>query len=154
MGKPVFCKDDLECISFNNNEFKTYEGLKSQCFDQSCFSEPDSEENIRLSRAPKSPSDNGLNFLLAAEQQNIWHGGIKALQDYFLKSNFQNISEKEFYSLVSSQTERLIPPLSMPFNESTFIGSVAICTLKDDLIVDLFAEYQDEYIHFFWESLA
>ncbi|WP_220721334.1 hypothetical protein [Agarivorans litoreus] len=150
----MFSRNDIENIDFQNNRLGCYRGLYSTFYNQYSFRVPDSEESIRISRAPKSAQDNGMLFWLAAELQDNWNGREQYFEPYIIDSDFKNISEYDFNSMVSSQCSDLIIKPVLPLNSGKFIGALAMCTMERELIVDLFAEYEDEFIHFIWESTA
>ncbi|MEO3879477.1 hypothetical protein [Rheinheimera fenheensis] len=150
----MFKRSDLGNIDFGNNRLSSYRGLYSTSYNQFAFRVPDSEESIRISRAPKLQRDNGLYFWLAAELQDDWVGREQYFRPYIEDSDFKEISESEFNSMVCSQCNDLITKPNLPLNTGKFIGALAMRTMEKELIVDLFAEYDNEYIHFIWESTA
>ena len=150
----MFKRNDLENIDFESNRLDRYIGLYSTYYNQYSFRVPDSEESIRISRAPKLQRDNGLQFWIAAELQDNWEGRMPYFRPYIEDSDFKEISETEFNSMVYSQCNDLITKPNLPLNDGKFIGALAMCTMEKELIVDLFAEYENEYIHFIWESTA
>jgi hypothetical protein len=150
----MFKRSDLESVDFESNRLGRYRGLYSTYYNQFAFRVPDSEESIRISRAPKIEQDNGLRFWLAAELQENWSGREHFFQPCIRDSDFKEISESEFNTMVKSQCDDLITKPSLPLSSGKFIGALAMCTMEKELIVDLFAEYDNEYIHFIWESTA
>ena len=150
----MFKRSDLEGIDFESNGLACYQGLFSTYYDQFAFKVPDSEESIRISRALKLEHDNGLLFWLAAELQDDWNGREKYFRSYIEESDFKVLSEVEFNVMVLSQCADLITKPTLPLNSKQFVGALAMCTMQRELIVDVFAEYEDEYIHFIWESTA
>lgn len=150
----MFKRSDLESVDFESNRLGCYRGLYSTYYNQFAFRVPDSEESIQISRSPKLAKDNGLLFWLAAELQDNWSGREQYFQPYINDADFKEISESEFNSMVYSQCNDLISKPSLPLNTGKFVGALAMYTMEKDLIVDLFAEYDNEFIHFFWESTA
>lgn len=150
----MFKRSDLERIDFESNRLGCYRGLCSTYYNKFAFRVPASEESIRISRAPKIEQDNGLVFWLAAEFQDDWDGREKYFRPYIEESDFKVLSESEFNFMVLSQCADLIVKPTLPLNSGRFIGALAMCTMQRELIVDLFAEYEDEYVHFIWESTA
>lgn len=66
----MFKRRDLGNIDFQIHRLGYYRGLYSTFYNQFAFIVPDSEESIRISRAPKLIQDNGVEFWLAAELQD------------------------------------------------------------------------------------
>ncbi|MFZ3002519.1 MAG: hypothetical protein WA071_19545 [Undibacterium umbellatum] len=70
-------------------------------------------------------------------------------------AEFRPISEEKFNALVAEQCFGLIVKPQLPLNQSgQFVGALLMRDMETDLVVDLFAEYEDEYIHFYWHSTA
>lgn len=117
------------------------------------FSE--SEETIRVTRAHKRQGENGLNFWLRAEWIDWRPGGESYFAGYVSDAKFEEISEAVFNQMVADQTIDLIAPLKQPLHEPIgFVGALLMYSMKTDFIVSLFAEYEDEYIHFHWDTTA
>ncbi|MBO2582286.1 MULTISPECIES: hypothetical protein [Shewanella] len=150
----MFEYDDLEKIDFEDMSLGRYRGLYTTTYNRFAFRVPDSEESIRICRSPKLGRDNGLNFWLAAELQDDWSDREEYFKPYIIEADFTKISEDKFNSMVRSQCSELIAQPSLPLNTGEFVGAYAMYTLDRELIVDLYAEYTDEYIHFIWESTA
>lgn len=150
----MFKRGDLQEIDFGDFYLGCYRGLYFTTYNQFAFNVPDSEESIRISRSPKFGNDNGVKFWLAAELQDDWSNRKEYFKPYILESDFKSISESEFHKMVSQQCSELITKPTLPLNSGIFIGALAMCTVERELIVDLFAEYEDEFLHFIWESTA
>ncbi|PNQ54180.1 hypothetical protein [Vibrio sagamiensis] len=150
----MFKRSDLKSIDFKNDQLEFYRGLYSTYYNQFAFRVAASEESIRITRAPKLEKDNGLLFWVAAELQENWSGREQYFQRFIQSSDFKEISESEFNSMVFSRCGELITKPSLPLSSGNFIGALAMCTMEKELTVDLFAEYDNEYIHFIWESTA
>ncbi|WP_425502575.1 hypothetical protein [Pseudomonas izuensis] len=107
------------------------------------FSNRSSEERIRVTRVHKRQGENGSNFWLFAEWIDWRPGGER----YF--------AEAVFNQMVADQAIDLIAPLKQPLHEPTgFVGALLMYSMKTEFIVSLFAEYEDEYIHFYWDTTA
>ena len=114
-----------------------------------------SQETIRITRAPKRQAENGLNFWLHAEWIDWRPGGESYFPGYVTGAQFEEISEAVFNQMVADQAIDLIAPLRQPLHESTgFMGALLMYSMKTEFIVSLFAEYEDEYIHFYWHTLS
>ncbi|MCR6667999.1 MAG: hypothetical protein NVV69_18745 [Methyloversatilis sp.] len=132
-----------------------YRGLHYDVHPQFAFNPPDSEQMIRITRAPKEAGDNGLKFWINAEHLDDWDGRTEFLRPYLSASEFRSITEEEFNRAVAAQALDLIAPLQLPLHQPVgFVGGLAMHTIETDFMVSLFAEYEDEFIHFFWETSA
>jgi hypothetical protein len=164
----MFSRSDLDSLDsallIDWRYMGSYPGLHYAVFPQHAFRVPDSEQTIRITRAPKRSGDNGLQFWVSAECANSPSGNYdqstrdrraEKAANYFRGARFRNIDEVEFNSIVRGQcTELLIVP-NLPLHEPQgFIGAISIRTLETELVVSLVAEYADEFIHFYWESTA
>lgn len=150
----MFDKKDLDNVDFTDQQLSCFEGLYVIHFNQYSFRVPDSEETIRIARSPKLQPHKGLQFWLAAGLQDNWAGREDYFRSYVEGCEFKKISESQFNLMVATQCEGLITKPSLPLNDSKFVGALAMRTIDKEFIVDLFAEYEDEYIHFFWETTA
>jgi len=154
----MFQRSDLENIDFDDGMLPYYRGLYSTVYEQYAFTSPGSEECIVLYRAPKLEGDNGLRFWLAAELEDDWNGRMQYFRPYIEDSNFKEISESEFNSIVHLKCKYLITKPDIPLiSSSKFIGALemhATEDIKDIDHVELFAEYENEYIYFTWETTA
>ncbi|MFZ6756000.1 hypothetical protein ACO0K9_02180 [Undibacterium sp. Ji50W] len=147
----MFSKSDLDQIDINIFGLHRYRGLYFVTYRQDAFAVPDSEENIYISRAPKYPGDNGIRFWLAAEMSK----GEKLYGPYLQEAEFRPIPEEKFNGLVAEQCFHLILKPQLPLNQSgQFVGALLMYSMETEFIVDLFAEYEDEYIHFYWHTTA
>jgi len=116
---------------------------------------PDSEELIRIARAPKQSGESGLRFWLAAEYLDDWSSRESFYRPYLQGAAFERISEEQFNEMVAAQCSELLSQLQLPLKASgKFVGAMMMYSIKTDFIVDLFAEYDDEFIHFYWEMTA
>lgn len=147
----MFTKSDLDQIDINDFGLHRYRGLYFVTYRQDAFNSPSSEENIYISRAPKEIGDNGIRFWLAAEMSK----SEKLYGPYLQEAEFRPISEEKFNALVAEQCLDLIVKPQLPLNKSgQFVGALLMYSMETDFIVDLFAEYEDEYIHFYWHTTA
>lgn len=150
----MFNRTDLQKINFDDFHLRCYRGLYYTTYNPYAFDVPDSEECIRISRAPKLANDNGLKFWLAAELQDDWSNREKYFKPYVFESDFRLLTENEFNNMVLNQCSALITKPNLPLNSGKFVGALAMCTMEREFIVDLFAEYEDEFLHFIWETTA
>lgn len=145
--------DIAEGINNRLHRLGCYPGLHFHRYPQFAFDPPDGEEGIRITRAPKCPGDSGLNFWLCAEWMADWRGREAYFVGYLSGASFEAINEREFNDLVAARCTHLIAKLALPLNTSgTFMGAILLYSMKTKLIVSLVAEYEDEYIHFYWDT--
>ena len=155
----MFCRNDFdEFIQIESNRlqlpFASYRGLYYICYPQHAFRVPDGEESIRISRAPKAEGDNGLRFWIAAEQLECWREPSRLL-DYLSGGYFEPIAEAPFNELAAEHCSGLIVPPELPLKSgSTFLGGLLMYSMKTEFFVSAIAEYEDEFIHFAWETAA
>ncbi|EJM24704.1 hypothetical protein [Pseudomonas sp. GM25] len=130
-------------------------GLYYLTYPSSAFLVPCGQEYIRITRVSKSHHTNGLNVWLNAEWHERQPGGDHSFPEYVGGAQFEPISEEVFNQLVAERAVELIVPLKQPLHEpSGFIGALLMYSMKTDFIVSLFAEYEDEFVHFYWHTLA
>ena len=135
----------------------TYSGLHYATYPQHAFQTPDAEEYIRIARAPKQYKDNGIWFWLAAECTSNPPRTIQDTLKYARRlatSEFRPYSEADFNSLVESQCTSLLDPPPLPLGRTKLLGALAMQTMQTELCVSLVAEYENEFLHFFWETTA
>lgn len=156
----MFSAADLERLKrelASNYHFAgSYPGASFLIYPQYAFSPPDSEQYARITRAPKERGDNGLRFWAVAEL------GVEGyterptgLISHFENAEFLPLMESEFNLLVANQCVDLVVPATLPIHQPVgFVSALALQTLKTDLIVSLIAEYEDEFLHFYWQTTA
>ena len=153
--KDMFTKTDLDSVDIEQASEGRYRGLYTTHYDQFAFKCWESEESIRITRAPKEYNeDNGVQFWVAAVLQDNWSDRMKYLRPYIESALFEKISESDFNSEVQYHCNELMLKPSLPLIRGGFIGALTMHKLDAELIVDLFAEYEKEYVHFAWESTA
>ena len=132
-----------------------YPGVNFHVYPQYAFSPPDGEQTIRITRAPKALGDNGIDFWLCAEWLQDWRGRENFFAGYLSESAFESISEKTFNDLVAEQCAGLMIKRELPLKVTgRFVGAVLLYSMKTEFIVSLVAEYEDEFIHFYWDTTA
>ncbi|WP_225087009.1 hypothetical protein [Pectobacterium colocasium] len=114
------------------------------------FTSAESEQNICISRSPKDAMDNGLLFWICAELAD----GLGNLENYLLSADFKHIDEATFNTLVENYCGDLRQPPAFPLSNQRFLGALLMYEADTDMLVSVFAEYKQEYLHFFWESAA
>jgi len=133
----------------------SYRGLGYHVHSPEAFSVPESEQMLRIARAPREANDNGLKFWIHAESLDDWGHRQEYFHPYLSSSRFRRMDEGEFNRLVAERTRELVVPLPLPLHPPTgYLGGLAMRAMEDDLIVSLFAEYEDEFIHALWETTA
>ncbi|MES2952339.1 MAG: hypothetical protein V4858_27750 [Pseudomonadota bacterium] len=155
----MFNQTEFACLSaasLNHWQYRSaYRGLSYCVYPQHAFTVPDSEQVVRVTRAPKEPNDSGLKFWINAELLGDWGNREQYLHSYLSSSQFRPIDENEFNQLVAEQTRDLFVPMPLPLHPPKgYSGGLAMYTMETDFIVSVFAEYEDEFIHFFWETTA
>lgn len=132
-----------------------YRGICHLEYPQYAFHPPDGEEGIRISRAPKSKGDDGLRFWIAAVLADDWRGRESYLFGYLSGAYFESLDEPSFDSLVKSHCGGLIVPPSLPLGKGqAFLGALLMYSMKTEFFVSAIAEYENEFIHFAWETTA
>lgn len=155
----MFCRRDFEdLVAIDQARLHLlagYRGIYYVEYPQFAFQVPDGEESIRISRAPKSKGDNGLRFWIAAELADNWKGRESCLLGYLSGGYFEPLDELSFDSLVKSNCVGLIVPPGLPLGHGqTFLGALLMYSMKTEFFVSVIAEYENEFIHFFWETTA
>ncbi|WP_457326663.1 hypothetical protein, partial [Roseateles sp. P5_E11] len=77
------------------------------------------------------------------------------LVDDFENSEFVPLTESEFSSLVAELCADFVVPAKPPVHSPMgFVSALAMRSLKTDFVVSLIAEYEDEFVHFYWHTTA
>lgn len=155
----MFCRTDYEKLVQKEGSrlqyLGTYRGLYYVCYPQYAFQVPDSEESIRITRSPKALGDNGLHFWLAAEITDNWQGQWSYLHSYLSDAYFEPINEQQFNDLIATRCSGLVVPPRLPLaQDQAFLGALLMYSMKTDFFVSAIAEYENEFIHFAWETTA
>jgi hypothetical protein len=155
----MFDRSDFDQLSSEQLTFWTAHnrcpGLYYVVYPRIAFRSEESQQCIRVTRARKRQGENGLNFWLFAEWMDWPPGGESCFPGYVSDAQFEEISEAVFNQMVADQAIGLIAPLQQPLHESTgFVGAILMYSMKTEFIVSLFAEYEDEYIHFYWDTTS
>jgi hypothetical protein len=155
----MFCRSDYDqLVQVEGSRLQhlgSYRGLYYVCYPQYAFQVPDGEESIRIARAPKSERDNGLRFWLAAELADDWRGRESCFLNYLSGAFFEPIDELPFNDLVATHCSGLVAPLKLPLvSGQAFLGGLLMYSMKTEFFVSAVAEYEDEFIHFAWETTA
>ena len=155
----MFCRGDYDQLvqveGTGLQYLGAYRGLYYTCYPQYAFRVPDGEESIRITRAPKAEGDNGLRFWLAAELADDWRGRESYLPNYLSGAFFEPIDELSFNDLVATHCSGLVVPPRLPLVVGqAFLGGLLMYSMKTELLVSTVAEYENEFIHFAWETTA
>jgi hypothetical protein len=133
----------------------SYRGISYLEYPSCAFHTPYSEESIRISRAPKLEGDNGLRFWIAAVLGDNWSGRKSFLRGYLSGGYFDSITHQDFESLVESYCVGLVAPPGLPLGSGAeFLGGLLMYSQKTEFFVSALAEYENEFIHFAWETTA
>lgn len=159
LGRIVFSHSDFNALDnalFADWRYmRCYPGLHYTVYPQHAFRVPDSEQTIRVTRAPKRPGDGGVQFWISAEAADLPLANPEQASKHLRASHFRTIQETEFNSLVRAHCAELIVPPLLPLHESNgFVGALAMHAMETELMLSLFAEYSNEFIHFYWDSTA
>ena len=74
---------------------------------------------------------------------------------YVRSAAFEPITEDKFNLLVAEQSSELLVQPSLPLHSKQgFVSALLLYSLDTDFVVSLFAEYEDEFIHFYWDTTA
>lgn len=99
--------------------------------------------------------DNGLRFWPAAELATDWKGRESYLPGYLSDAYFSPIDERSFNELVANHCSSLIAPPRLPLaNGQLFSSALLMYSMKTDFFVSALAEYENEFIHFAWATMA
>lgn len=152
----MFTKEDVDSFDYTCVNLENYNGLNEISYTDNDFKHPEACEYIRITRRKKRDEDNGVNFMFHSYLADIYYGvcTLEGIKDGLQTSNFEQITEDRFYEMVQAQCVGLIDKPNLPLSYSKFIGALVMCDLKTEFVVDVFAEYEDEYIHFFWNTTA
>ncbi|ANI54372.1 MULTISPECIES: hypothetical protein [Pseudomonas] len=130
-------------------------GLYYVTYPNDAFRYSESQETIRITRAPKRHGEDGLKFWLQAEYLDWRPESDSRFPQHVSDAKFEKIPEAVFNQMIVDRTIDLIAPLKQPLHEPTgFVGALLMYSMKTDFIVSLFAEYEDEYIHFHWYTIS
>jgi hypothetical protein len=156
----MFSRDDLKCLDLallNDWRFvRLYPGLHYVVYPQVAFRDMDSEQYLRITRAPRQPGDNGVKFWVSAEMADTTNAPRATyLAPYLLKAQLRSTSEGEFNRLIAEHCSHLlVSPLLPLHGPQGFVGALVMYNLDTELIVSTIAEYEDEFIHFYWDTTA
>jgi hypothetical protein len=154
----MFSRTDFEAwqtLQESHLSTSEYYGLYYTEYPQFAFRSHFSEESIRITRAPKTPGDNGLRFWLAAELADDWRGRESYFKSYVSGAAFEPVTESFFNDLVAGHCMGLVVPPPMPLaSGAMFQGGLLMYEFSAELIVSAFAEYENEFVHFAWSSTA
>jgi hypothetical protein len=163
----MFTRFDLNLLDkqrlTNPAAFAHYPDLRVVTYGQDDFQCRDAEEIIRICTAPKRTGDNGLYFWLAAECTEGWQGRERYFASYVGDAAFEAISESDFNQLVANYCAhlRILPKLPLYSSKGSsegsskgFVGALLMYSARTDLMVSAVAEYEDSFIHFYWDTTA
>ena len=155
----MFTRTDLAAIEHSKLIHWTfsgcYPGLHFTTYPQHAFRAPCSEELIRITRAPRLTADNGLRFWCSAERTDDWSTREHYFAPYLHGAEFEPISEETFNRMVMESSSELVAPLPLPLHPPTgFVGALLMYSMRTDFTVSVLAEYEDEFIHYFWTTSA
>jgi hypothetical protein len=145
----MFNRNDFDRLAAQKGEkiqfLSGYRGLYYIFYSQYAYTEPSGEESIRITRAPKEDSDNGLRFWIAAEIADIGQAEANWLLQYLSDAYFEEIDEADFNNIVAEKCIGLINPLKLPIiNNQTFIGALLMYSMRTEFYVSAVAEYENE----------
>ena len=157
----MFTKKDTQRIINDKNASAEYRGMYSTYYNSYAFESQSTEENIIISRAPRTKYNSNAKFWLAALQQETYkveeyldEDFEECFEEYVSNAQYKEISESDTYSIIKEYCSDLITKPALPLNSKKFIGALVMYYQSGDQIIDIFMEYEDEYLHFYWESTA
>ncbi|MEC8012390.1 MAG: hypothetical protein VX185_16670 [Pseudomonadota bacterium] len=152
----MFTVDDVLNIDVNDNELDSYTGLFTTYYKSYAFNCVDSCEYIFISRSPKEDKDNGVKFMFRSylDDGSCRDRSVSDVKGLLLSADFKLIAEDVFNEKVKEQCAELITKPQYPLSSKKFIGALIMYDLDQEFMVDMFAEYEDEYIHFYWDTTA
>ncbi|UUX95556.1 hypothetical protein [Aquabacterium sp. J223] len=93
--------------------------------------------------------------MINSELIDDWGGRQDKLRPYLSASLFRLMTEEEFNRLVEAQARDLVASLKPPIHKTgRYVAGLAMHTMETEFLVSLVAEYEDEFIHFYWETSA
>jgi hypothetical protein len=138
--------------------FFRYPGIHYVTYPHYSFVPPDGEQFIRITRAPKKPGDSGLAFWIASEFLDGWDSQkfkLPQVLNYLGENAFEEIDEATFDKMVKDASADLIVPILSSANvPQTFQGAMMMRSMKTEFTISLFAEYANEFVHFYWTTTA
>lgn len=157
----MFTKEDTKRIIDDNNSLAEYRGLYSTFYQPYAFESQSTEELIIISHAPRTKYNSNAKFWLAAilqESSNCEEQFNEYVNEYFeeyvAKAKYKDISESGALSIINEYCSDLITKPRLPLNNNKFIGALIMYDKDADQMIDLYMEYEDEYLRFYWESTA
>lgn len=138
-----------------------YRGIATIFYEQEDFESVSTEESIAISRAPRTNSSSGAEFWLAALLQKIFieeeesdEDSKEILEEYVANAKYSEISEPDALSIIREYCAGLITKPKFPLNGGDFVCALIMYDQSADQMIDLYMEYENEYIRFYWESSA
>lgn len=155
----MFNRNDFELFLSTQNQVislpEEYLGISRKHYSPCDFVSPSSEEYIWITYAPKNVGDNGLKFWLHAECADDWLGKEDYILPYLSGAYFKTIDELTFKDLLNTHCKDLIRQPDFSFiDKQIFCGALLMYEIDTELSVSVFAEYENLYVHFRWESTA
>jgi hypothetical protein len=122
-------------------------------FGQFDFQSPSSEESLAIHRGRRADFDNALHFWVGSLRSRGWEGRESYLLPYLQSGKCRPITEAEFNSLVSNYSAALKVSLPLPLHPGGgFVAAAQMYDSWDD--VAALAEFEDEFVAFYWDTTA
>ena len=151
----MFSRELLSIINLHSPVNGIYRGLSFTTYPPYAFNSESSEETIIISRAPKLLQDSGFKFWIAAVLNDDWSDREEFREEYIVGANFEEIPEKTLNARISRCCADLIVKPKVPLAESPFVGAIEMYYENDGVtLVDMFAEYEKEFVRFYWDTTA
>ena len=157
----MFTKEDTKRIIDDNNTLDEYRGLYSTFYQPYAFESQSTEERILISHAPKTKYNSNARFWLAAvlqercnDEENYDENDEEYFKEYVANAKYKEILETDAISIIKEYCSDLITKPKLPLNNNKFIGALIMYDQDADQMIDLYMEYKDEYLRFYWESTA
>lgn len=122
-------------------------------FDQDAFRCPSFEQHIQIHRGKRVDFNSVVQFWVCSLRSQDWSGREAYFLPYLKSGKCQTISEVEFNDLVATYSGELEQTLKLPLHFAVgFIGAVQMYNDWDD--IGAVAEYEDEFVAFYWNTTA
>ena len=169
----MFTKNDLielvQQFPFDETQFNFPEGWYysgiTQCLKYSSYGfYCPTEQYIRITRADKHiqqqfpgryPNKNLLFWINSETYEGFFMPMKELYRDHLINALFEPLNVQAWEELVADWCSDLKSPPALPLNPTdTFIRGILLHDFRTDLCISAVAEYQNELIHFLWETGA
>jgi hypothetical protein len=122
-------------------------------FGPDAFRCPCGEEQIRIHRGKRANFKSIVQFWVASLSSQDWKEREAYFLPYLQSGKCRPISENEFNDLVTTYSGELQQRLALPLHSAVgFINAVQMYDEWNDMAA--VAEYEDEFVAFYWDTTA